>query len=141
MTSDESYSALVDALVDVNLVDLLETPGPFTILAPTNEAFAAIGGTESLTDGELRNILLYHVIRGEFDESLIRSLGAAESANGLELQVNRVGEDLFINDSKVIETDIIANNGIIHRIDAVLDPPARQCRYFDFICRFLDRFI
>lgn len=137
---DASLKSLVDALIDVDLVDALDSAGPFTILAPTNDAFAAIGDTTTLDDGVLKDILLYHVIAGKVTSNIVAALGSAETLNGEVVDISTVGGELFINQARVIETDIIASNGVIHKIDSVLEPPEPQCRFFDFICAILGFF-
>jgi uncharacterized surface protein with fasciclin (FAS1) repeats len=123
-------STLVKAVVAADLVDTLKGPGPFTVFAPTNEAFAALpaGTLDDLLKPEnkdkLRSILLYHVHAGDAilaKDVKTMSLSTADAGKTLNVSVN--GDTVMINDAKVIKTDIIAKNGVIHWIDKVVMPP------------------
>ena len=124
---DERFSTLVTALEATDLVDVLAGEGEFTVFAPTNEAFAALGEetvSALLEDTEaLKNILLYHIVQGTVvDATTAAGLGQAEMANGDVLKIEKDGASLMVGNAKVIITDIKATNGIIHVIDTVLVP-------------------
>ncbi len=128
--SDSRFSTLVAALGAADLVDVLKSEGPFTVLAPTNDAFAKLG-SETIdfllkpeNKSALTNILLYHVLALKADSTTVLSLNGQEVAtvSGAKIKIQKIGDDLFINNSKVIITDIQASNGIIHVIDTVLTP-------------------
>ncbi|MFN7905533.1 MAG: fasciclin domain-containing protein [Pseudobdellovibrionaceae bacterium] len=129
---DSRFSTLVAAVSAAGLVDTLKSEGPFTVLAPTNDAFAKLpAGTiefllEPANKQALTNILLYHVLALKADSGIVKSLvnQAATTVLGKDIKLTQAGSDLFINDSKVIITDIQAKNGIIHVIDTVLIPEA-----------------
>ncbi|MDF7826826.1 fasciclin domain-containing protein [Pontiellaceae bacterium B12227] len=122
--SDGRFTNLVAAVVQENLAGTLDTAGPFTVFAPTDNAFAALGATgKSLLDIEkLGEILLYHVVEGRLTTKDIIANERLTTLLGEHLQVNVTDEGVFINDSKVIVEDIKAENGIIHVIDMVLIP-------------------
>lgn len=133
-SADPQFSTLVAALTAADLV------GPFdacddaktTVFAPTNDAFAAalsaLGMTaeELLGDKELlTSILTYHVVSGAVDAATVVGLTEATTLNGAKVSIKVVDGSVFLNDTvKVTTTDIMACNGIIHVIDAVLVPPA-----------------
>lgn len=119
----DQFSTLVAAVKAAGLVDTLNGDGPFTVFAPTNDAFAALpaGTVESLLEPENRDqlvaILTYHVVPGRIEASDLLGAQQAETVNG---QVVPIG--LRVGNANVIATDIEASNGIIHVIDAVLIP-------------------
>ena len=131
------FTVLLAALETAGLVDALNTPGDeLTVFAPTDEAFgkllADLGVTaeELLADPDLANILLYHVVPGVFDSAAVIAaapIDALETLNpdGATLKVEVVDGAVVINDSaEVIQADVVASNGVIHVIDAVLVPAA-----------------
>ena len=128
--ADGRFETLVAAVTAAGLADTLASPGPFTVFAPTDAAFAALGAdtiNALLADptGALTDILLYHVVAGEVPASAVVGLTSAATVNGASVKVavedGGVVLDRFAN---VIITDIQASNGIIHVIDAVLLPPS-----------------
>jgi uncharacterized surface protein with fasciclin (FAS1) repeats len=125
-------STLVKAVQAAGLVETLEGPGPFTVFAPTNEAFAALppGTLEDLLKPEnkdkLKAILLYHVHPGDAimaKDVKTMKLSTADDGKMLNITVEADGT-VMVNDAKVIKTDIVAKNGVIHWIDKVVMPPA-----------------
>lgn len=126
----ESLSTLVAAVKAAGLVDTLKGEGPFTVFAPTNEAFAKLpaGTVESLLKPEnvdkLKQILLYHVVPGKVMAADVVKVKAAKSAQGEPIAFEVVNGAVKLNqNSKVISTDIDASNGVIHVIDSVILPP------------------
>ncbi|MCC5890288.1 MAG: fasciclin domain-containing protein [Alkalibacterium sp.] len=124
---NDDFSILVSALQRAELVETLQGDGPFTVFAPTNEAFADllealdITAEELLAQPDLANVLLYHVVAGEvFAENLEDGM-EAETVNG-EMVTFDLSGDPMVNDSNIIQTDIEASNGVIHVIDSVLVP-------------------
>ena len=124
-------STLVKAVAAADLVSTLQGPGPFTVFAPTNEAFAALppGALDDLLKPEnkdkLRAILLYHVHPGDAimaKDAHTMSLSTADGNKTLSISVN--GDTVMVNDAKVIKADIVAKNGVIHWIDKVVMPPS-----------------
>lgn len=125
---NQNFSILVEALRTAGLVDDLLAAGPFTVFAPTNDAFAAAGITslEGLTAAELQPILLYHVVAGEVMAAEL-SEGAVATLADQEFYVSLGENGVFINGtSEVTATDIDASNGVIHVIDQTLLPPTQN---------------
>jgi transforming growth factor-beta-induced protein len=129
--SDERFSTLVAAVTKAGLVETLSSPGPFTVFAPTNDAFAAllaelgITAEELLNSPDLRSILTYHVIAEKLTAADVVALDKVTTVNGKDITVEVVDGNVILNGSiKVIITDIMASNGVIHAIDGVLLPPA-----------------
>lgn len=125
--ADENFSTLVTALSAAGLVDTLAGEGEFTVFAPTNDAFDALGDTLNtvLADKELlTRVLLYHVVTGVVPAEVALTLDGqmVETLSGDKFMVSLQDGDLYIDNAKVIMTDIEASNGIIHVIDAVLVP-------------------
>lgn len=122
------FTTLLAAAEAAGLVETLEGEGPYTVFAPTDDAFAALpeGTIEGLlADPEaLSEILLYHVVPGEVTSDQVVTLESATTAQGSDLAIRVEGDSVFVNDARVITTDIQASNGVIHVIDAVLLPPA-----------------
>lgn len=128
-----SFTTLVAAVQAADLVETLSGPGPFTVFAPTDEAFAAALDALGLTAEELladtatlTSILTYHVLAGEVDAATAISLDgqSAATVNGAEIAISVVDGKVMINDATVVIADVAASNGIIHAIDTVLLPPA-----------------
>jgi uncharacterized surface protein with fasciclin (FAS1) repeats len=128
--ADGRFDTLVAAVTAANLGATLSSPGPFTVFAPTDTAFAALGDatiTALLADpaGALTDILLYHVVAGEVPAAAVVTLGSAATVNGASVKIEVVDGGVVLDRTvNVIITDIRASNGIIHVIDAVLLPPA-----------------
>ncbi|NNJ71106.1 MAG: fasciclin domain-containing protein [Kiritimatiellales bacterium] len=123
--SDGRFTNLVAAVVQEGLVGTLSGEGSFTVFAPTDAAFEALGATgdDLLAIPGLKDILLYHVLPAALDGDAVAAETHIETLLGKNVDVEVVGDELFINDSKVILANIEASNGIIHVIDAVLIPP------------------
>jgi uncharacterized surface protein with fasciclin (FAS1) repeats len=123
-----SFNTLVAAVQAADLVDTLKGEGPFTVFAPTDEAFAKLpaGTVEDLLKPEnkekLQTILLYHVVPGKVMAADVVKVKSAKTANEMELKVMVDGDMVKINDSQVVQTDIMTSNGVIHVIDTVLLP-------------------
>ena len=128
--ADGRFTTLVAALGAAELVETLSGDGPFTVFAPTDDAFAALpaGTVESLLLPEnkqkLTDILLYHVVSGKVMAADVVGLTSAPTVLGKNLTIKVQDGKVFLNDTvQVIITDIEASNGVIHVIDAVLLPP------------------
>jgi len=122
------HNSLVAALAQAGLVSTLQGDGPFTVFAPTDDAFAEAGIDLTALDNEegkalLTDILLYHVVSGAVPSSAVTDGLAAAAVNGDDLSFS-VGEGVMVNDANVILADVPASNGVIHVIDKVLMPPA-----------------
>jgi uncharacterized surface protein with fasciclin (FAS1) repeats len=132
--SSPDLSTLVTAVKAAGLVKTLEGKGPFTVFAPSNQAFAALpAGTlktllEPANKSELTSILTYHVVPGSYTSSNLPT-GAVKTVNGSDLTVNEAGGQVNITDGKgnvahVTTANIKASNGVVHVISGVLIPPA-----------------
>ena len=128
-----SFKTLVAAVKAAGLVDTLKGEGPFTVLAPTDEAFAKLpkGTVESLLLPENKDklvaILTYHVIKGKAMAADVVKLDGKEvkTVEGKSVKIDVDGKTVMINNAKVVKTDIGCSNGVIHVIDTVLLPPAK----------------
>lgn len=124
-----SFTTLVTALKAAGLVDTLKSKGPFTVFAPTDEAFAKLpkGTVESLLKDKkaLTNILLYHVVSGNVMASEVVKLDKATTISKNDVMVSVVDGKVFINKSQVTTADVKASNGVIHIIDTVLIPESK----------------
>src|SRR6201996_2414414 len=122
------FNTLVAAVKAAGLVDTLKGPGPFTVFAPTDEAFAKLppGTLENLLKPEnkdqLRTILVYHVVPGRVTAKEVVKLDSAKTLGGGSLTIHAADGGVMVNNARVIKTDIDASNGVIHVIDTVLLP-------------------
>jgi uncharacterized surface protein with fasciclin (FAS1) repeats len=123
-----SFTTLAKALTAADLVTTLKGSGPFTVFAPTDEAFAKLpaGTLENLLKPEnkdkLRRILTYHVVAGEVRAADVVKLQSAKAVNGDTLTVKVSDGKVHVDDANVTKTDIKASNGVIHVIDTVMLP-------------------
>ncbi len=123
-----SFNTLVAALKAADLVDTLNAPGPYTVFAPTDEAFAALpaGVLDKLllpkNKATLTKILTYHVVAGNVPASAVKT-GPVPSVEGANLDLIADAGNVTVNGAKVVQADVAASNGVIHVIDAVLLPP------------------
>jgi transforming growth factor-beta-induced protein len=128
--ADGRFTTLVAALQAAGLAETLAGEGPFTVFAPTDDAFAKLpeGTVDALLADipALTDILLYHVVSGEVMAEDVVMLDEAETLSGKKVMIKVEDGNVFINDAQVIITDIMASNGVIHVIDTVLLPPAEE---------------
>jgi len=123
-----TFNTLAKALQAAGLADTLKGKGPFTVFAPTEEAFGKLpaGTVESLLKPEnkekLKAILLYHVVSGDVNATQVVKLSSAKTINGQDVQVTVNDGTVLVNDAKVVKADVLASNGVIHVIDTVLLP-------------------
>ncbi|MEW4566369.1 fasciclin domain-containing protein [Tautonia sp. JC769] len=128
---NESFSTLVAAVKAADLVEVLSSEGPFTVFAPTDEAFAKLpeGTLETLLKPEnketLVKILTYHVVPGKVMAADVVELDGeqVETAAGAKATISVAGSTVMVDKAKVVKTDIECSNGVIHVIDAVILPP------------------
>ena len=126
-TGAGQFDTLVAAVKAAGLAETLSGDGPFTVFAPTDEAFAKLpkGTVEDLLKPEnkekLAGILTYHVVPGKVMAADVKA-GKVKTVNGKEATVKVDGDDVMIGKAKVVKTDIAASNGVIHVIDTVLLP-------------------
>ena len=124
------FKTLAAAINAAGLTKTLEGPGPFTVFAPTDAAFAKLpaGTVHNLLKPEnkaqLIAVLTYHVVPGEVTAADVVKLNEAKTVNGKMIAVHTSGDSVMVNDAHVVTTDIAASNGVIHVIDSVLLPPA-----------------
>jgi uncharacterized surface protein with fasciclin (FAS1) repeats len=134
-----------------NLTHTLSEKGPFTVFAPTDEAFAALpnGTLEELMNNTsaLKEILLYHIAKGKLTTADIVNMSNITTLEGQNLSVNVTGQGIFVGNASIVMSDINASNGVIHVIDKVLIPPVKPPHEFKVLCsgkaplrvKFLDR--
>jgi len=123
-----SFNTLVAAVQAADLEDTLRSKGPFTVFAPTDEAFSKLppGTLENLLKPEnksqLQAILTYHVVPGKVMASDAAKLTSAKTVNGQNFRITETGSGLMVDKATVIKADIPASNGVIHVIDQVILP-------------------
>jgi uncharacterized surface protein with fasciclin (FAS1) repeats len=129
--SQETLSTLVAAVKAGGLVETLKGTGPFTVFAPTNDAFKALpaGTLESLLKPEnkqqLVDILTYHVVSGKVMSTDLKDGMKATTVQGSEVKIGVSKSGVTVNGAKVIKADVGASNGVVHVIDQVILPPAK----------------
>ncbi len=120
-----SFKTLVAAVEAANLVDTLTSEGPFTVFAPTDEAFAKLpeGTVESLLKdkAKLTSILTYHVVSGKVMSKDVMNLKKAKTVQGQDINIDTMS-GVKVNNAKVVKADIETSNGVIHVIDTVILP-------------------
>ena len=126
--ADGRFTTLVTALQAADLVGVLSGEGPFTVFAPTDDAFNNLpeGTLDSLLADipALTDVLLYHVVSGKVMAADVVGLESAETVQGSSVSISVMGENVMVDDANVIITDIEGSNGVIHVIDAVIIPAA-----------------
>jgi uncharacterized surface protein with fasciclin (FAS1) repeats len=124
------FKTLVKLVQEAGLVDALRGEGPFTVFAPTDEAFAKLPKKQVdalLKDKEaLRQVLLYHVVQGKVMASDVTKMRSAKTLQGQNINIRVRNNTVQINDAKVVKADIVCTNGVIHVIDKVILPPNRK---------------
>ena len=127
--NDGRFTTLVTALQAAGLVDTLKGEGPFTVFAPTDEAFAALpeGTLESLLADipALTDVLLYHVVPGKVMATDVVNLDSADTVLGQPVSISTADGNVTVDGANVIITDIEGKNGVIHVIDAVIIPDSQ----------------
>ncbi len=122
-----SFKTLVAAVKAADLLETLKGPGPYTVFAPTDEAFAKLptGAVENLlkpeNKGKLQGVLTYHVVAGQVSAADVVKLKAAKTVQGQTLAID-THDGVKINGANAIQTDIACTNGVIHVLDAVMLP-------------------
>ncbi|MBN1564656.1 MAG: fasciclin domain-containing protein [Anaerolineae bacterium] len=132
-----SFTTLVAAVQEAALVDALKAEGPYTVFAPTDEAFAAlladmeIEAADLLAAENLTDILLYHVVSGEFDAAAVIELVGdndyvlVDTLAGIPVKVSVEMGNVYVNEAMVTLPDVAASNGVIHVVDSVILPPSQ----------------
>lgn len=125
-SSAGSFNTLVAAVQAAGLVETLQSAGPFTVFAPTDDAFAKLpdGTVENLLANpeQLKQILLYHVVPGKVTAADVVKLSKATTAQGSDVEIAVDGGSVMVNNANVTKTDVMASNGVIHVIDTVIIP-------------------
>jgi len=122
------FNTLVEAVKAAGLVDTLSGPGPFTVFAPTDEAFAKV--PKEVMDALMANktlltsVLTYHVVPGEVMSSDLKNGMSVNTVEGNNIKITIDSAGVMVDNARVIKADIKASNGVIHAIDAVILPPA-----------------
>jgi uncharacterized surface protein with fasciclin (FAS1) repeats len=121
------FTTLAALLTKAGLVDTLKGPGPFTVFAPTDEAFAKVPKATldalAADPAKLKAVLLYHVVAGRVAAADVVKLTSAQTLNGASVKVKVDAGNVYVDAAKVVTPDVTASNGIIHVIDSVLLPP------------------
>ncbi|MBK9375536.1 MAG: fasciclin domain-containing protein [Holophagales bacterium] len=124
-----SFNTLATALKAAGLVDTLKGKGPFTVFAPTDDAFKKLpaGTLEKLLadKAQLTKVLTYHVVAGKVMAADVVKLKEAKTVEGSMVKITVAGGGVKVNDANVVKTDVGASNGVIHVIDSVILPPAK----------------
>jgi uncharacterized surface protein with fasciclin (FAS1) repeats len=126
-----SFKTLAKALQAADLVDTLKGKGPFTVFAPTDEAFAKLPAStlEDLLKPEnkqkLQRILTYHVVPGKVMSSEVVKMNSAKAVSGDTIDIAAKGGTVTVENARVVKTDIAASNGVIHVIDTVILPDTK----------------
>ena len=123
-----SFKTLAKALQAADLVETLKGEGPFTVFAPTDEAFAKLPQA-TLNDllkpenkSKLQRILTYHVVAGRVTSADVAKLTSAKAVSGDTIDIKVNGRTVMVDDARVVKTDVAASNGVIHVIDSVILP-------------------
>jgi PGF-CTERM protein len=124
-----NFNTLVEAVKAAGLVDTLSSPGPFTVFAPTDEAFAKVPKVvmDTLLANKtlLTSVLTYHVVPGEVMSSDLKNgMSLVKTVEGSDVKITKDSAGVMVDNAKVINADIKASNGVIHAIDSVILPPA-----------------
>ena len=106
------------------LADFLAGEGPFTVFAPTDEAFGLLGEIDLNDTDALTEILTYHVADGALMAADVVNMTSIETLEGSSLTIEVTDEGAFVNGARIVQTDVVCSNGVVHIIDAVLMPPA-----------------
>jgi uncharacterized surface protein with fasciclin (FAS1) repeats len=121
-----NFKTLATALEAAGLIETLKGKGPFTVFAPSDEAFAKLpaGTVESLLRDQekLKKILLYHVVAGKVTAKDVVKLKSAKTVQGASVRIKADGGKVMVDNANVVQTDIQASNGVIHVIDSVIIP-------------------
>jgi len=122
-----NFTTLMTALDAADLAATLKGDGPFTVFAPTNAAFAAVPNISAIMKDipELKKILMYHVVEGEVLSSQLKDGDQFKTLEGQNVSITISGSDVSVDKAKVVKANVVAGNGVIHVLDAVLIPPKK----------------
>jgi uncharacterized surface protein with fasciclin (FAS1) repeats len=129
IAKDPSLSTLNSLVVKAGLAETLKAAGPFTVFAPTNDAFKAVPAKtmDDLAQNpqKLKDVLTYHVVAGKTMSADVKNMDV-KTVNGASVALSKAGDFVTIESAAVTKADIAASNGVVHTIDAVLLPPAKK---------------
>ena len=130
IAADPALSTLSGLIQTAGLTETLKGPGPFTVLAPTNDAFKAVPAKTLESLGKdpvaLKGVLAYHVIPAKTMAADVKN-GKVKTVNGAEVDLNKAGDFVTVGENAIVtKADIAASNGVVHVIDAVLMPPVKK---------------
>ncbi|MBC7793814.1 MAG: fasciclin domain-containing protein [Clostridia bacterium] len=121
-----AFGTLIDLVAAAEMTETLKGPGPFTVFAPTDQAFTKFSAEQiaalKKNKEQLRAVLSYHVMSGKVTARDVAGMNSATTLAGPAVDIKQVNGALQINDATVVQPDVAASNGIIHVIDAVLTP-------------------
>ncbi len=127
-----NFTTLATALTEAGLIETLKGKGPFTVFAPTDEAFAKIpkADLENLLKNkeQLKKVLLYHVVSGNVTSADVVKLSSAKTVEGSDVAITVKDKNVMVNKANVVAVDVKATNGVIHVIDSVIMPPAPKAK-------------
>jgi uncharacterized surface protein with fasciclin (FAS1) repeats len=125
-SADAKFSTLLTALKTANLVEKLKGPGPYTVFAPTNDAFAKLppGTLDALMKDtpKLEKVLLYHVVNGKKTSKEVMTLTSVKTVQGTDVTIKVKNGKIMADNAQIVTTDIPTSNGVIHVIDTVMMP-------------------
>src|SRR5690348_4538001 len=128
-TAAGQFTTLTKLLKRAGLVSALRQPGPYTVFAPTDAAFRKVPkktlNALLANKAKLKAVLLYHVVAGKVTAADVSMLKSAKTLNGKSVRIRVSGKNVFVNQAKVTKANVMASNGVIHVINAVLIPPAK----------------
>jgi uncharacterized surface protein with fasciclin (FAS1) repeats len=122
-----SFKTLAKLLGDADLIEVMKRPGPYTVFAPTDEAFAKV--PKDVLEGlakdkaKLQEVLKYHVLTSKWSSADIKLVKQTGTVQGKAVRFGAAGSGLTVNEAKVVKADVDCSNGMIHVIDSVLLPP------------------
>jgi uncharacterized surface protein with fasciclin (FAS1) repeats len=123
------FKTLTKLLTVAGLASTLAQPGPYTVFAPTDAAFAKVPKKTLAAllknKTQLKAVLLYHVVPGNVTAADVVKLTSAKTLNGKSVRIRSAGMNVFVNSAKVTTPDVMASNGVIHVVNRVLIPPAK----------------
>jgi uncharacterized surface protein with fasciclin (FAS1) repeats len=121
------FTTLTSLLKKAGLVSTLNRPGPYTVFAPTDAAFAKVPkqtlNALLANKAKLKAVLLYHVVPGKVPAAKVVKLSSATTANGQRVRIAVKGSSVYVNGARVVKADVMASNGVIHVVNSVLIPP------------------
>ncbi|KAM0267470.1 hypothetical protein ACHAQH_010104 [Verticillium albo-atrum] len=117
-----NLTSLVEAVTKANLAETLTQAESITVFAPNNEAFAALGSLDDISEEDLAAVLQYHVIAGTVAYSSTLSEGSVETLSGETVDISIRDGNVYVNDAQVVLADVLISNGVVHVIDSVLTP-------------------